>query len=102
MGASEFFTPASGKDVKEAFANAVSHARHEYGHGGYTGTIAEKHDYKSASSEIFESVVEATVFAESKIDDENHWCQDKWGPAGYVKYKKGEEIRYLFFGVASD
>jgi len=33
---------AKGKTAQEAFDAAVAQARHEYGHGGYTGTIAEK------------------------------------------------------------
>ena len=42
MGASTFLTRATGKTAREAFASATSDARYEHGHGGYTGTIAEK------------------------------------------------------------
>ena len=42
MGASEFLNVVKGKSVNDAFNAVVSNARHEYGHGGYTGTIAEK------------------------------------------------------------
>ncbi len=42
MGASNFTAAAYGKSPEEAFSRAVQEARHEYGHGGYTGTIAEK------------------------------------------------------------
>jgi hypothetical protein len=62
MGASEFFTSASGKNVKEAFREATEDARYENGHGGYTGTIAEKHEYKSASSQVFDSYQQAHRF----------------------------------------
>lgn len=103
MGASEFFTSFSGATVREAFNNATEAARHEYGHGGYTGTIAEKNDYKSASSQVFDSRVEADAFANDCLSDGNHWANDKWGPAAYVTYKnKDGAIRFLFFGVASD
>lgn len=102
MGASEFFNSASGKTVAEAFRNVTEDARYEYGHGGYTGTIAEKNDYKSASSKVFDSYQEAMDFANEKMSDDNHWCQDKWGPAGYVTYKSGQGVKYLFFGWASD
>lgn len=42
MGGTNFETTATGKTAREAFANAVSQAQWEHGHGGYTGTIAEK------------------------------------------------------------
>lgn len=42
MGATTFYTEAEGRTVNEAFDNASRDAAHEYGHGGYTGTIAEK------------------------------------------------------------
>lgn len=45
MGAAEFTTTAGGKTIGSAFADAVEQAAWEHGHGGYTGTIAEKHDY---------------------------------------------------------
>lgn len=45
MGASNFITVAEGKTVDEAFRSAILLARNEEGHGGYTGTIAEKNDY---------------------------------------------------------
>lgn len=101
MGATEFFTSAQGKTVAEAFSSAREDAQYECGHGGYTATIAEKHDYKAASHQVFDSYEAAIDFADEKIQDDNHWCQDKWGSAAYVTYKSGEEIRYLFFGVAS-
>ena len=45
MGAYEFSTVALGKTPEEAFRMAVEDARYEHGHGGYTGTIAEKQDF---------------------------------------------------------
>jgi hypothetical protein len=42
MGATNFYTEAEGKTFAEAFSNAVREARHWHGHGGYSGTIAEK------------------------------------------------------------
>ena len=42
MGATNFYTEAEGKTLAEAFSNAVREARHWHGHGGYSGTIAEK------------------------------------------------------------
>ena len=42
MGATRFMTTAKGKSLDDAFDVATYQARFEYGHGGYTGTIAEK------------------------------------------------------------
>lgn len=45
MGADNFETYAFGKTPGEAFSAAVENAQYEHGHGGYSGTIAEKHDF---------------------------------------------------------
>jgi hypothetical protein len=42
MGAASFEEVLIGKDLRTAFNQAVAQAQYEYGHGGYTGTIAEK------------------------------------------------------------
>ena len=49
MGANHFFTYATGKTIDEAFNTAVVEARHWHGHGGHTGTIAEKHEFVPVS-----------------------------------------------------
>lgn len=95
MGACEFSTRARGGTANEAFSAAVSEAQYESGHGGYTGTIAEKSEFVMipvpagvAPAEYAEKLMEV---GDSRIDD-------KWGPAGCVKLEEGE---YLFFGWAS-
>ena len=45
MGACQYEELSHGKTAKEAFHRAVEQAQYEYGHGGYTGTIAEKCDF---------------------------------------------------------
>lgn len=42
MGAWEFYTIALGRNLEDAFTAAQEQARWEHGHGGYSGTIAEK------------------------------------------------------------
>lgn len=42
MGATNFETQATGATMAEAFHSAVNDAHYWHGHGGYTGTIAEK------------------------------------------------------------
>ena len=42
MGTDSFITTGSGRTAREAFDAAREDARDEYGHGGYTGSVAEK------------------------------------------------------------
>jgi len=42
MGATTFHTVAQGATCADAYDNAVRDALHWHGHGGYSGTIAEK------------------------------------------------------------
>ena len=45
MGASQFITVAKGRTAEDAFRAAREEALYEDGHGGYTGTIAEKRGF---------------------------------------------------------
>lgn len=45
MGADQFETHAYGTNASEAFDRATADARYDYGHAGYTGTIAEKPNF---------------------------------------------------------
>ena len=101
MGASSFLTISYGNTVEQAFNDAVQEAKYEYGHGGYTGTIAEKRSYFSCSKTIFDSKQKAIDYADQLFDDEDHAINNKWGPAGYVQFKDGNNMGYLFFGWAS-
>ena len=96
MGADTFFNHAKGKTANEAFKNAVQDAAHEYGHGGYTGTIAEKQSF--VMIELPNDTKDAIAYANELIDNNDQRIDDKWGPAGCIKVKDGE---YLFFGWAS-
>ncbi len=101
MGASVFFSTASGKSAKEAFRTAVDEAAWENGHGGYTGTIAEKDSFVMCGDTVYPTYNEAYDFANDLIDKEDRRIDDKWGPAGCVKYLANGETKYLFFGWAS-
>jgi len=101
MGAEVFFTTSSGKTAHEAFDEAVRRARYEHGHGGYTGTIAEKGNLTVIPLPEGE---EAAAFADGLIDDCDHRVDDKWGPAGCIQTGADSDSgmkRFLFFGWAS-
>ena len=76
----------------------------DYGHAGYTGTIAEKSEYcvikeceKGVSmKEAAQKVNEMLSAADTRIDD-------KWGPAGAIRVIDPDHKQdgWLFFGWAS-
>ena len=95
MGAEVFFTKAKGKTAKEAFNAAVDQAHYDYGHAGYTGSIAEKN---SAVEIKLPQGRDPYEYANHLIDEDDPRIEDKWGPAGYFSLGKGE---FAFFGWAS-
>lgn len=110
MGATNFHYTSSGPTAQEAFTNAVKEAQWEYGHGGYTGTIAEKTTFTMVSDMPLSSG-EADRLANSLMDTD---YGDKWGPAGCIELatvtpssnansapRTSKIKRFLFFGWAS-
>ena len=95
MGASVFTHIAHGKSAKEAFSNARQDALYNHGHGGYTGTIAEKDSFVTINVPAGRDPRE---YAEELIDTCDPRVDDKWGPAGCIAIGNG---RFLFFGWAS-
>lgn len=94
MGATTFVTYAKGKDAKAAFKKAVKEAQYDYGHAGYTGTIAEKHEFIEIPAPIGIPFEDAAY----KLCNDARFL-DKWGPAGCFMIAEGE---YVFFGWASE
>lgn len=131
MGACNFYDQAWGKNAKEAFRNAVESSQYEYGHGGYTGTIAEKHSFvehpspKRIPVSKWVSWIEEVSFGKltkipikhrelAKRASEDY--QDKWGPAVCIpvtgkalaeekkrRVMKGSHMKlFVFIGFASE
>lgn len=113
MGADQFLTLADGATAGEAFNAAVSEAQWEHGHGGYTGTIAEKSGYVVVplpddvmSPEDFADLIGtpsdrvklAELVGETQAGRLVELYENKWGPAVAVDYGHGS---WLFFGLAS-
>lgn len=98
VGASTFSEFHKGETMKETFVDAVQHSKHENGHGGYTGTLAEKRECRYITE--VETLDEATKLADKLIDAGDPRIDDKWGPAGAIKVKV-PEAGWLFFGWAS-
>lgn len=122
MGGTNFEVRAMGRNADEAYDNAVNDAIYWHGHSAYSGTIKEKDGYV-----LFPVLAEITQDAEAKLlqamwnyrhEDNKEMLikyfgdlaqkaadvyDDKWGPAVCVKTGRteGEQIEYLFFGIAS-
>lgn len=98
MGAVTFFcTPPTVGTVEQAFHDAVEQARYDFGHAGYTGTIAEKDSWVVIDATGINEV-DADRLARTLIEDDDERIRDKWGPAGAILLQDGT---WLFFGWAS-
>ena len=102
MGAEQFITTAEGATVKDAFGAGREEAAYERGHGGYTGTIAEKDEFVIISDAVGMTRTMAEALAEKLLRDGDNRIDDKWGPAGVIRFGEvGDEPGWLFFGWAS-
>jgi hypothetical protein len=100
MGAETFDTIIRGDDMGAAFREAVRRAKHDYGHAGYSGTIAEKQSARYIGEA--KSMKEAQDMAWTLIDAMDPRIDDKWGPAGAIEFSdKDGTTAWLFFGWAS-
>ena len=117
MGASDFCNSWAGTDADEAFNEAREAAAWEHGHGGYTGTLAEKGDFtlfgQIARDDIdkVKNLIDAADWqanaAEARAELEKLYpgksqalidnFRDKWGPAAAFQYDGG----FVFMGYAS-
>lgn len=92
MGASTFVSYKEGIDATKAFLAARDEAAFEYGHGGYTGTIAEKSGFRVLSQTPM-SRRDAEAFAEREMQNPSSVAYDKWGDAGAVPIAaSGKEV----------
>ena len=94
MGACSFKNDSTGSSASIAFRGAVEQARYMHGHGGYSGTIAEKDDFTVVLPEGSETPLEC-VGRHIELDT----FGNKWGPAGCVHLG---DNKYRFFGWASE
>jgi hypothetical protein len=106
VGADIFYTHIIVRDsVDQTFLRAVDQAKYEFGHGGYTGTLAEKDSYVVIGDAA--GPAEALTKAQQLLNDNDPRVDDKRGPAGIILYpwtiaSSGEAVRKaLIFGWAS-
>ena len=97
MGAIPFACIGVGPTVDEAFNDAVRKARHDYGDGGYSGSIAEKRLCVLVADAPM-SLTEAASLGDRLIGVEDERIHDKGGSAGAIELDTGG---FYFFGWAS-
>ena len=98
MGGTDFYMVGEGATIDKAFRNAVEEANYQTGHGGYSGTISEKHEFTLIPDSEWKGKHNPVAYARKLVDDNDVRIVDKWGPAGAIKLEEG---RWLFFGTAS-
>lgn len=115
MGATSFRVTTRGDTAKAAFRTAVEDAQYESGHGGYTGTIAEKNEFREIAppagmtGAAFVNLAERVADGENAPDDVPEGCRravgraagmlnDKWAPCLCVPVGNGS---FIFAGLAS-
>ena len=122
MGASEYMNVGRGKTAQIAFDKVAANARHNHGHGGYSGTIAERYsmvEFPRPKGMRAKTMVQAVKdMSRIGFDDDGdpktdavqakypklpiaamfEVYNDKWGPSLAIELKTGE---YLFVGWAS-
>ena len=109
MGATIFYNQAKGTSPKAVFKQEKEEAQWEYGHGGYSGTIAEKSGFsmsrKSSYIDADECVEMVDEFDSEDIDQFHYYdlkrvfniFDDKWGDSLCVPTEDG----FIFCGWAS-
>lgn len=105
MGATTFTVTKTGNysSAAEAFNKAIKDAQYEHGHGGYTGTIAEKRSFRMAkfngelTKENINTIIQNGLAGNGDFND-------KYGPAGCIELvvNKKDIRSFLFFGWASE
>ena len=90
MGGTTFEQYQDGADVGAAFREASDVAAFEHGHGGYTGTLAEKPGYVVITHTPM-GMTEAGLLADRLIHDCDPRVDDKWGDAGAIPICKDAE-----------
>lgn len=109
MGAEVFYNRRKGTSASELFREENENACYEYGHGGYSGTIAEKSSYsmskKPSEIDADDWINMIEDFDYDDKDNVNYRAlkkdyevyDDKWGDALCVPTSDG----FIFCGWAS-
>lgn len=91
----DFYTFARGDNAQLAFDAARFKARWDFGRGGESGTVADKHTFIMMLCPVEKNHLE---YAKELVAAQDHRIYSRWGPAGCFIVGRDE---YLFFGVVN-
>lgn len=103
MGAMYHTMPSDSENLAEAFRASVTECLRMNGHGGYSGTLAEKVDVVDLNV-VCDTIDDALNVALALRDHvpgtpgEERYIDDKWGPANAIRLLDGG---WLLFGWCS-
>jgi hypothetical protein len=101
MGGQVFYIKQEGATADDAFCTAKDQAFYDYGHRGYTGTIAEKPGFVMVECPEDRDEEE---FAEELMRNDDPRILSKWAEACCIdmgEAGEGGKRNFLFFGWAS-
>lgn len=107
MGAAQFTEVSHGASAAEAFNRAKEAAYWEHGHGGYTGTIAEKPGFVTIKNHFAAGGVSAEKLAEKIASADMHVNSTFGGREGQAAYlslvkKYGRQVANEIVEVYTD
>jgi hypothetical protein len=88
MGACSFSVSGEAWTAGEAFRLIHDEAKYQHGHGGYSGTIAEKHDFRLVRGPTVDRESPEWKAWYDAVEQKN----EKWGPAECVVLREPEEV----------
>jgi hypothetical protein len=92
MGAQEFIVEAEGSNVQAAFKAAHEQATREHGHGGYTGSLAEKDSFVLIDTQ-HRTREEAIECGEKLLANDDPRCDDKWSRTTTMRLQYAQFFR---------
>ena len=103
MGAQEdsYFAETTETDHRKVFSEVREELAYEFGSGGYSGTLAEKHSVKLLSGNYTRN--EANSLADEDFDNDR---LDKWGPAKMCRVvdtteSEPKQVGWFIWGLCS-
>lgn len=93
MGAANFSVTVVGKTADAAFDSAVRDARYENGHGGYTGTIAEKHGFVMIRDKVEDVIARLDKRASQPFDKDEFYSEAAWKDSQAYAKKLASSLR---------
>ena len=90
--------------VTKKFHDYVEECQHDYGHSGYTGTMAEARGLVF-TGKVFDSFSAANDYLDGGNNEDGEWVEghcEKWGPALAVRVEMEDKQRWVISDLCSE